>query len=82
MYNTKTNVIDVISSDRELLEACVISRRIIELKNQEDDEYLNIGEDNDKDDSVDDVGDDDNSSIGLRSSISTEKDSDWELESL
>ena len=71
MYNTKSNVIDVISSDRELLEACVTSGRIIELTNQEDDEYLNIGEDNDSDDNAA-ADDDDISSIGLNSSISME----------
>ena len=72
MYHTKSNVIDVISSDRELLEACVTSGRIIELTNQEDDEYLNISEDNDNDDNVVANDDDYVSSIRLNSSISME----------
>ena len=42
------------------------------MTNQEDDEYLNIGGDNDNDDSVAADVDDDVSSIGLNSSISKE----------
>ena len=71
MYNTKLNVIDVISADHELLEACVTSGRIIGLPTQEDDKYLNISEDNDQNDNVED-NDDDVSSIWLGSSSSME----------